>query len=71
MKQIFTAVYKKRPGAVVAWIEEIPGVNTQGKTKAEAMENLKEALALVLAENRKSSLKGLRGDFLRERILVS
>lgn len=46
----FTAVYKKHGKWVLAWIEEVPGVNTQGKTKKEARENLKEALGLVLEE---------------------
>ena len=48
----FTAVYKQRGAQYIAWIDEIPGVNTQGKTKAETKENLKEALSLILEVNR-------------------
>lgn len=48
----FTAVYLKRGKWYVAYVEEIPGVNTQGRTLAEAKRNLKEALALVLDTNR-------------------
>lgn len=48
MNREFTAVYKKTGKWFSAWIEEIPGVNTQGRTKGEARENLKEALALIL-----------------------
>jgi predicted RNase H-like HicB family nuclease len=48
----FTAVYKKRSNKYIAWIEEIPGVNTQGKTLKETKENLREALSLVLETNR-------------------
>jgi predicted RNase H-like HicB family nuclease len=33
-------------------VEEIPGVNTQGKTLEEARENLKDALEVVLEANR-------------------
>ncbi|MEK7535732.1 MAG: type II toxin-antitoxin system HicB family antitoxin [Patescibacteria group bacterium] len=47
----FTAVYQKRGNWILAWIEEIPGVNTQGRTRKEAKENLKEALQLVLETN--------------------
>jgi hypothetical protein len=36
----------------VAYIEEIPGVNTQGRTVAEARRDLKEALTLVIEANR-------------------
>jgi predicted RNase H-like HicB family nuclease len=32
-------------------VEEIPGVNTQGKTLEEARENLKDALEMVLQAN--------------------
>ena len=52
MEREFTAVYRKSGKWWAAWIEEIPGVNTQGHTKKEARENLKEALALVLQANR-------------------
>ncbi len=52
MKREFTSVIEKRGRWYVAYVEEIPGVNTQGKTLAEARRNLKEALALVLETNR-------------------
>lgn len=54
-KNQFTAVYKKTKSWFVAWIEEIPGVNTQGKTLDEARENLREALMLILEANREAS----------------
>lgn len=54
-KQRYTAVFKKNGKYVVAWVEELPGVNTQGKTMREARENLREALALVLEENKRIS----------------
>ena len=48
----FTAVYLKRGKWYLGYVEEIPGVNTQGRTLAEAKRNLKEALILVLETNR-------------------
>ena len=56
----FTAIYKRRGKWVAAWVEEIPGVNTQGRTKREARENLREALALVIAANRRLARRGGR-----------
>ncbi len=53
----FTAVYKKSGKWFSGWIEEIPGVNTQGKTLVETKENLKEALLLILETNRLLSRK--------------
>lgn len=49
----FTAVFElAAEGGYVAYIEEIPGVNTQGETLEEARENLREALELVLEVRR-------------------
>ena len=47
-----TAVYMKVPEGYVAFIEELPGANTQGATLDEARTNLNEAVALVLDANR-------------------
>ncbi|MBU4298997.1 type II toxin-antitoxin system HicB family antitoxin [Patescibacteria group bacterium] len=52
MARQFTAIYKKSGKWYLGWVEEIPGVNTQGKTLREAKENLKEALLLILETNR-------------------
>jgi predicted RNase H-like HicB family nuclease len=52
MKRKLTRIIEKRGRWYVAYIEEIPGINTQGRTLAEARRNLKEALALVLKVNR-------------------
>ena len=47
-----TAVYMPVPEGYVAFVEELPGANTQGATLDEARENLKEAVQMVLAANR-------------------
>lgn len=52
MRQQFTAIYKKQGKWYLGWVEEIPGVNTQGRTLKETKDNLKEALALILETNR-------------------
>jgi predicted RNase H-like HicB family nuclease len=57
MKHQFTSVIEKRGRWYVAYIEEIPGVNTQGRTLAEARRNLKEALTLVIEANRELAAK--------------
>lgn len=66
----FTAVYQKRGRNYIAWIEEIPGVNTQGATKAETKENLAEALAMVLSANQTISRKRA-GVTKREPLIVT
>ena len=67
----FTAVYKKSGKWYSGWIEEIPGVNTQGKTLSETKVNLKEALNLILETNRIISDKSKgRSVFIREQLSV-
>ena len=55
-----TAVIKKVPEGYIAWVEEGPGANSQGDTREEAYENLKEAVRLVFQANRELSEKNLQ-----------
>ena len=57
----FTAVYVEVPEGYIAFVEELPGANTQGATLEEAKENLKEAVAMVLEANRELAEKTLAG----------
>ena len=50
--KMLTAIYKKVSSGYTAWVEEIPGVNTQGHTKTEARENLEDALREFIAARR-------------------
>ena len=55
-----TAVIEKRGNWYVGYVEEIPGVNTQGRTLKEVRENLHEALRLVIEANRELAAKSQR-----------
>ena len=59
LKQMnFTAVFVEEPaGGYSAYIEEIPGANSQGETIEEAKANLSEALRMVLETNKILSQK--------------
>ncbi|MCU1338693.1 MAG: hypothetical protein JWO19_4274 [Bryobacterales bacterium] len=62
-----TAVFMKVPEGYVAFIEELPGANTQGDTLEKARENLKEAVALVLEANRALAEQAIEGsEVIRE-----
>jgi len=52
MARELTAVFRKVPEGYVAFVEELPGANTQGATLEEARANLVEAVDLVLDANR-------------------
>src|ERR1700732_3285311 len=70
MERQFTAIIEKRGKWYVATVEEIPGVNTQGRTLAEARRNLKEALQLVLDANRDLAARDRSRDAKRELISI-
>ena len=61
MARQLTAVYENRGDWIVAYLEEIPGVNTQGKTKEEARANLEDALQLFLETNRELAKQEIIG----------
>jgi predicted RNase H-like HicB family nuclease len=70
MKNKYTAVIKQDSGWWIGWIEEIPGVNSQGKTRAELKKNLRSALGEALEFNRSDALKAAEKDYEEAVILA-
>jgi predicted RNase H-like HicB family nuclease len=67
----FTAVFMKVPEGYIAFVEELPGANTQGDTLDEARANLNEAVAMVLDANRAMSAQSLEGaEVIRETLIL-
>jgi predicted RNase H-like HicB family nuclease len=63
----FTAIFQKVSEGYIAFIEELPGANTQGATLEEARSNLTEAVEMVLAANRSLAEERIKGcDIIRE-----
>ena len=72
MELELTAVFRRVPEGYIAFVEELPGANTQGATLEEARVNLKEAVALVLEANRTLALEDAPGgEVIREPLKVS
>jgi predicted RNase H-like HicB family nuclease len=72
MENSFTGIIEKTDNWYIGFIEEIPGVNTQGKTLEEVKENLKEALELILISNRQIAEKNIIGkSIIKEKIVVN
>ena len=66
-----TAVFVQEAGGYVAFVEELPGANTQGDTLEEARENLLEVVQLVLEANREIAERSIVGkDVTREPFLL-
>ncbi len=65
MKEQLTAVYQRVQEGYIAFVQELPGANSQGETIEEARENLREAIQLVLEANRT-----LAEETLRDKIVI-
>jgi len=66
-----TSVYMKVPEGYIAFVEELPGANTQGDTLEQARANLEEAVAMVLDANRELSEQSLEGaEVIREALVL-
>ena len=70
MTLTLTKVFQKVPEGYIAFVEELPGANTQAKTLDEARKNLEEAIQLVLEANRFFAEEQLQGqEIIRESIV--
>lgn len=73
MQHTFTAVYiEAEDGWFVAYIEEIQGAHTQGRTIEEARENLRDVAEMMLDATREANRDAFAGYrvVLRERFVV-
>ena len=68
MQLELTAVFKPADeGGYIAFVEELPGANSQGETLEQARTNLREAAELVIEANRALAKEELGGaDVIRE-----
>jgi predicted RNase H-like HicB family nuclease len=68
----FTAVYLKAPHGYVGFIEELPGVNSQGQTIDEARANLQSLASVIFDLERTQAQELLEGkDVVREGFSVA
>lgn len=58
MQHTFTAVFVEAESGYVAYVEELPGAHAQGRTLDEAEKNLREAVEMLLAANRRITHEG-------------
>ena len=72
MNNKYTAVFQQNGKWWIGYVEEIPGVNTQGETLEEARENLQEALQMILQVNKELAKQEFCGEnFIREDMLLT
>ena len=66
----FNAIIEKEGKWYIGHSPEIPGANGQGTTKEECINNLAEAIQLILEDRRKDALRGLPKSELKEKVIV-
>ncbi len=66
----YTAVIIKEGNWYAGFIKELPGVNSQGKTIDELVDNLKEAAQLIIESNLKHKFDEIGMKTYEERVLV-
>lgn len=62
MHNEFTAIVEYDGEWYIAYCPEIPGANGQGTTRDEALESLRDAVALILEDRREDGLRGVPAD---------
>ena len=66
-----TAVYRRVPEGYIGFVEELPGVNSQGRTIDEARDNLQRLARIVFDEERAQAEELLRGkEVVREEFRI-
>jgi predicted RNase H-like HicB family nuclease len=51
----YTAVVQRDGKWWIGWVEEVPGANSQGATRAELIDNLRDALDEAIEMNRQQA----------------
>ncbi|MBL8189429.1 MAG: type II toxin-antitoxin system HicB family antitoxin [Acidobacteria bacterium] len=70
MHNAYTAVIKQDGDWWIGWVEEVPGVNCQEKTREELIETIKITLREALDFNRLEALAAAGVNYQEEKIAV-
>ncbi len=70
MAKEFTAVIEQDEEWFIAYCPEVPGANGQGRSKQEALEDLAEAIELILEDRREEGLRGVPPEAILEKVTV-
>jgi len=66
----YTAIVKKQGEWWIGWIEEIPGVNCQERTREELLDTLRVTLKEAIELNRQGAIDAAESDFVEENVAV-
>ncbi|HJV66860.1 MAG TPA: hypothetical protein VJ550_14080 [Geomonas sp.] len=70
MNREYTAIIKKNGEWWIGWIEEVPGVNCQERSREELLESLRSALKEALEFNRQEAHNAAGAEYTKEKLAV-
>ena len=70
MANTYTAVTKQDGGWWIGWIEEVPGVNCQERTRQELLASLRTTLTEALELNREEAIASATTGYTEELVTV-
>jgi len=70
MKREYTAIIKQEGDWWIGWIEEVPGVNCQERTREELIETLRVTLKEALEFNRQDAIAAVGSGYVEEKIAI-
>jgi predicted RNase H-like HicB family nuclease len=70
MANTYTAITKKDGDWWIGWIEEVPGVNCQERTREGLLGSLKATLSEALEFNRQEAIKAAAPDYTEEPVTL-
>jgi len=62
----YSALIKRVDGWWIGWVQEVPGVNAQERTKEQLLISLKEALREAIELNREDARRAAEADYVEE-----
>lgn len=70
MANTYTAITKQDGDWWIGWIEEVPGVNCQERTREELLSTLRVTLKEALEYNREEAIQAAAPDYSEEHLTV-
>jgi predicted RNase H-like HicB family nuclease len=70
MANTYTAITKQDGDWWIGWIEEVPGVNCQERTREELRESLRDTLKEALKFNREEAIRAAAPGYSEEQLTV-
>ena len=69
-KHAYTALVKQAGEWWIGWVQEVPGVNAQERTKEELLASLREALVEAIDFNRQDARRAAESDYVEEPLVL-